>query len=218
MNRLGPSLGDRIARLVHPPTLRTVRARRVLAAALALLAVALAFRGDPGREHVTVVAASRDLAPGVRLDVADVRLTEIAAGDAPTGALTDLDAALGHILAGAARTGEVFTDTRLLGPRLAEVSAGTTDARIVPIRLADNAVAGLLRVGDRVDVVAAGPDVGPGDAAVPETLGADVAVVLVSEAGTGRSTDRMVLVAMPAAQSVQVAAASLTSTLTVVFH
>ena len=107
----------------------------------------------------------------------------------------------------------------MLGPRLAEISAGTPDARIVPIRLADNAVADLLRVGDRVDVVAAGPDVGPGeDDAPPDTLATDVAVVLVSDAGTSRATDRMVLVAMPAAQSVDVAAASLTSTLTVVFH
>ena len=40
----------------------------------------------------------------------------------------------------------------------------------------------------------------------------------MSEAGAGRATDRMVLVAMPAEQSVDVAAASLTSTLTVVFH
>lgn len=219
MNRLGPSLGDRIARLVRPTAFRTVRARRALAAALALLAVALAFRGDPGREQVTVVVAARDLAPGVRLDVAAVRLAQIAARDAPTGALTESDAALGHILAGAARSGEVLTDTRVLGPRLAQLSAGTPDARIVPIRLADNAVAGLLRVGDRVDVVAAGPAAGPGeDDAPPDTLATDVAVVLVSDAGTSRATDRMVLVAMPAAQSVDVAAASLTSTLTVVFH
>ena len=191
----------------------------MLAAALALFAVVLAFRGDPGREQVSVVVSARDLAPGARLDVADVRLAKIAARDAPTGALTDPDAALGHILAGAARTGEVLTDTRVLGPRLAEISAGTPDARIVPIRLADNAVADLLRVGDRVDVVAAGPDVGPGeDDAPPDTLATDVAVVLVSDAATSRATDRMVLVAMPAAQSVDVAAASLTSTLTVVFH
>ena len=68
-----------------------------------------------------------------------------------------VDAIVGATLAGPARRGEVLTDVRLLGPRLAESAAGP-DARIVPIPLADAALMDLVRPGDVVDIVAAPAD------------------------------------------------------------
>ncbi|PRC52097.1 flagellar biosynthesis protein FlgA, partial [Mycobacterium sp. ITM-2017-0098] len=73
------------------------------------------------------------------------------------GAHTRVDAVVGTTLAGPARRGEVLTDVRVLGPRLAESAAGP-DARIVPIPLADAALMDVLRPGDIVDIVAAPVD------------------------------------------------------------
>jgi len=64
---------------------------------------------------------------------------------------------VGSTLAGPARRGEVLTDVRLLGPRLAQSAAGP-DARIVPLHLADSALLDLTRPGDVVDVLAASDD------------------------------------------------------------
>ncbi|MGW5144157.1 flagellar biosynthesis protein FlgA, partial [Nocardia beijingensis] len=101
---------------------------------------------------------------------------------------------------------------------LAAAAAGAREARIVPVRLADTAVADILRAGDRVDVIGA-EDMGGAGARPARTLAADAAVVLVSGAGTGRAaTERVVLVAMDAEHATAVAGASLRTALTVVFH
>ncbi len=61
---------------------------------------------------------------------------------------------MGATLAGPARRGEILTDARVLGSRLAGLSAGP-DARVVPLHLADAAVLDLIRPGDVVDVLGA---------------------------------------------------------------
>ncbi|MCX5045566.1 RcpC/CpaB family pilus assembly protein [Aldersonia sp. NBC_00410] len=222
--RLGTTVFDRLPGLIRPRWTNTVRARRILAAALALLAVAVAVRGDPRSERVAIIVAARDLPSGRTLAPDDLRSIGHDAGTVPSGALRTPDLAVGRTLAGAARAGEPITDVRVLGARLAELAAGSSDARIVPIRLADRGVAGLLRSGDRVDVVAATepnplPDGDESESApVARTLAIDAAVVLVSDAADVRDTERMVMVALPAAQATAVAAASLSSALTVVFH
>ncbi|WP_068277568.1 Flp pilus assembly protein CpaB [Aldersonia kunmingensis] len=222
-NRLAPTPFDRLAGLIHPGWAHTVLARRILAAALALLAVAVAFRGDPDKRGVDIVVAAHDLPSGQLLGPDDVRIIELDAGSLPDGVLRTPDSAVGRTLAGAARAGEPITDVRVLGARLAELSGGTSDARIVPIRLADRGVAELLREGDRVDVVTATESDGPSDdrddgETAARTLARDAAVVLVSDTGGGRDAERIVMVALPAEQAASVAAASLSSALTVVFH
>ncbi|WP_460700092.1 SAF domain-containing protein [Nocardia thraciensis] len=196
-------------------------ARRLLAAVLAVLAGALYLRGNPRTEQVEVVVAARDLAPGRILDSADLRRAPRPAGTLPEGAARDLTPLLGATATGAVRAGEILTDLRVIGPRLAAAAAGTPEARIVPIRLADNAVADILRAGDRVDVVAAEESAAGGShgAGPPRTLAVDAAVVLI--AGTGKTRgpeDRIVLVALDATRAAAVAAASLHTALTVVFH
>ena len=62
---------------------------------------------------------------------------------------------MGRVLAGAVRAAEPLTDARLVGPGLtALLPAGQVAA---PVRLADLAVAALVRTGDRVDVLATPP-------------------------------------------------------------
>lgn len=218
-SRLAPAPFDRLAGLLRPNWAHTVLARRVLAAVLALLAVAVAFRGDPDARRVDIVVAARDLPSGQLLESDDVRTIGLDAGSLPDGVLRTSDLAVGRTLAGAARAGEPITDVRVLGARLAELSGGTPDARIVPLRLADRGVPELLREGDRVDVVTASePEGDADDEPAARTLARDAAVVLVSEAGGGRDAERVVMVALPADQATAVAAASLSNALTVVFR
>ncbi|ATL70694.1 SAF domain-containing protein [Nocardia terpenica] len=196
-------------------------ARRLLAAALVILAAVLVVRGDPTARHVEVVVAARDLAPGRVLHADDLRRVSRTAGTVPGGAVHAESAVLGATLAGAVRGGEILTDLRVVGPRLAAVAAGVPEARIVPIKPADNAIADILRAGDRVDVVAA-EESSPGDSAragPPRILATDAAVVLVAGGEKERgATERVVLVALDSAHAVTVAGASLRSALTVVFH
>ncbi|MGH3561022.1 MAG: SAF domain-containing protein, partial [Mycobacterium sp.] len=106
--------------------------------------------------------------------------------------------------------GEVLTDVRLLGERLAEATAGP-DARIVPVHPADGALIDLVRPGDVVDVVAAS-DTDPH--ASPRIVATGAIVVLVSDRQKGAADDRVVLVALPATAANAVAGAALVQTVT----
>ncbi|WP_280222462.1 SAF domain-containing protein [Nocardia neocaledoniensis] len=194
-------------------------ARRVLAGALALTALALFVRGDPGDARREVVVAARELAPGRLLTADDLRVERYESRSLPSGSVAEVTTLLGATLTGAMRTGEAFTDLRVVGPRLAAAAAGSADARIVPIRLADSAVAEVLRAGDRVDVVGVEEAGAPGASKPARTLATDAAVVLVTAPGERRSgAERVVLVALDAEYATAVAGASLRTALTVVFH
>ena len=157
------------------------------------------WRPDPDDQHAEVVVAARDLGPGTGLTADDVRLETRSAPTIPDGSLTDVDSVVGSTLAGPTRRGEVLTDVRLLGRRLAESAAGP-DARIVPVHPADIALIDLVRPGDVVDVVAAAE----GNAqATPHVVATDAIVVSVSAKPKAQSagSDRVVLVALPAGVS-----------------
>ena len=193
-----------------------MRARRIAAAALVLLAGVAALRPDPDAARALVVVAARDLGPGAALTADDVRLEKRLAPTIPDGSQSDVGAVVGSTLAGPARRGEVLTDVRLLGRRLAESAAGP-DARIVPVHPADGALIDLVRPGDVVDVVAATE--GSAQAA-PHVVATDAIVVSVSAKakGQGTTSDRVVLVALPAASATAVAGAALVATVTLTLH
>lgn len=211
---LNPSVLTRLL-AARPDWSRTLAARRLAAAALVVLAAVVALRSDPQGDRTEIVVATHDLASGVALTADDVRLENRMAATVPDGSQTDIGAVIGATLAGPARRGEVLTDVRVLGPRLAESVAGP-DARIVPLPLADSAVLDLVRPGDVVDVLAAGTE-----ADSPTHLVAtDAVVVLVSDKpkGAGSGGDRVVLVALPRHTANEVAAAALLQTVTLTFH
>lgn len=194
-------------------------ARRVAAGALVILAAVAALRPDPTHDRTDIVVAARDLAPGIELSVDDVRLETHTATTIPDGSQTELATVVGATLAGPVRSGEALTDVRLLGPRLAESTAGP-DARIVPLHLEDTALLDLIRPGDVVDVLGAGPDAGEDTDETPRVMATDAVVVLVSQkpAGAGSGGDRVVLVALPAHEANKVAGAALVQTVTLTFH
>jgi Flp pilus assembly protein CpaB len=102
----------------------------------------------PPPETVAVLVAARDLPAGTALAGADLRVAEWPADGLPGGGLA---AAAGRVLASPLRAGEPVTDARVLGPGLLTGQPAGTVA--LPIRLADPAAAGVVRAGDRVDVL-----------------------------------------------------------------
>lgn len=214
---LNPSLVSRISAFLRPDWTRTVRARRFAAAGLVMLAGVAALRSNPEDDRSEVVVAAQDLRPGTALTPGDVRLEKRSATTLPPdGSQADLDAVVGSTLASPTRRGEVLTDVRLLGSRLAESTAGP-DARIVPLHLADSALVDLVRVGDVVDVLAAPVTDSP---AALRLLATDAIVVLVSaqQKAQAADSDRVVLVALPARLANTVAGAALGQTVTLTLH
>ena len=219
---LNPTILTRIQHGMRPDWTRTVAARRVTAGALVLLAAAAALRPDPSDGRADVVVATRDLAPGVELVAADLRIESHSATTLPDGSLARAEDLVGTTLAGPARRGEVLTDVRVLGSRLADAAAGP-DARVVPVHLADAALLDLVRPGDVVDVLAVGDSTGTGptgaaDAPRPRVVATDAVVVLVSAKKKEVARDGVVLVALPAAAAIEVAGASLSQAITLTFH
>jgi Flp pilus assembly protein CpaB len=178
-----------------------------------------ALRSDPEGDRVDVLVAARDLGSGTALTADDVRLEKRLATTVPDGSQDNPDVVLGSTLASPARRGEVLTDVRLLGSRLAESTAGP-GARIVPLHLVDSALIDLVRVGDVVDVLAAPASETPAGQAVTRVVATDAVVVLVSAKQRAQAVegDRIVLVALPAHVANTVASSVLGQTVTLTLH
>jgi pilus assembly protein CpaB len=189
-------------------------ARRTAAALLAATALFLALRPAPAvappPAAVPVAVAALDLPAGTALSDPDVAVARLPPGVVPGGAVPDAEPLVGRVLAGAVRAGEPLTDVRLVVPGLtALLPAGQVAA---PVRLADLAVAGLVRAGDRVDVLAALPDV--------ERAEVVAAGALVLAAPTTASDDvdpaaGLLVLAVDPATAARLAAVATTATLTV---
>ena len=195
-------------------------ARRVAAAGLVVLAGVAELRSDPDGDLAEVVVAARDLAPGAALTPDDVRIERRSATTVPDGSQANLSTVVGSTLASPTRRGEVLTDVRLLGSRLAESTAGP-GARIVPLHLADSALIDLVRVGDVVDVLAApGTDSRADAQAATKVVATDAVVVLVSAKPKVQDadSDRVVLVALPARVANMVAGSALGQAVTLTLH
>jgi Flp pilus assembly protein CpaB len=205
---------------LRPDWTRTVLARRVAAAGLVVLAGLAALRSNPDGDCAEVVVAARDLRPGAALTLDDVHLEKRLAATVPDGSQEDLGAVVGSTLAGPTRRGEVLTDVRLLGTRLAESTAGP-GARIVPLHLADSALIDLVRVGDVVDVLAApATDAQTTGQPLSRVVATDAVVVLVSarQKAQAADSDRVVLVALPARVANTVAGSALGQAVTLTLH
>lgn len=199
MTPLTPTLAAPLRRRLRRLRRGALRHRRPLAAVLAGLAVAAALQASahPAAPTVPVVVAAHDLAPGTVLASTDLTTTAFRPDSVPAGTI-GLREALGRRLVGPVRSGEPLTDVRLLGDALLSRYPGTS---AVPVRLGDADAAALLRVGDRVTLLAADPQAsGPAvtvaqDAPVlalpdsrrgsPELTGGAL-VVLALDAGTAR--------------------------------
>ena len=127
--------------------------------------MALAFWPDVG--HPAVVA-SRDLPAGVPLSAADVRLVSLPAP--VSGSFAGVGDVVGRTLSDPARAGVPLTDFDLADASADQVS--------VAVRVADQGLADVVRMGDRVDVVSPAAEVLAENASVRETRGQVVVLTL----------------------------------------
>lgn len=144
------------------------------------------------------------------LTAADLTTIRVPAAAVPAGALRRADA-IGLMVAAPMSRGEPLTDLRVAGPAL--LGAAQPGAVAAPVRVADAGVAALLRVGDRIDLLAVPRDGGPSAA-----VASDVVVLTLPAASAGLDEGALVLVACSPAVARQLASAAVSSRISVVLR
>jgi Flp pilus assembly protein CpaB len=131
-----------------------------------MAAVALTVHAvrPPPPTSVGLTVAAHDLPAGAVLAADDLTRVRVPPGAIPAGLAAR---PAGRVLAAAVRRGEPITDARLIGP---DLTAGHPGLVAVPVRLPDAAMAALLRVGDRVELLATDPQDGSTTVAASEAL------------------------------------------------
>jgi SAF domain len=154
-------------------------------AAAAAVYFGLATLAPEPAPTVAVVAAGRDLPGGSVPAASDLRTLRLPADTVPAGAVRPGSELLSRVLASPVRAGEPLTDARFLSPGLVRRSGPDPDRSSVddpgrgsaddpdrgsgsdpggksgdgqvayPVRIDDAEVVALLRVGDRIDILAA---------------------------------------------------------------
>jgi Flp pilus assembly protein CpaB len=188
-----------------------LRRRRLLAVLCAIGAAAAGLRATapPAAPTVEVLVAASDLPAGAELRAEDLSTVALTQETAPDGVLTEVGEAAGAILAAPLRAGEPVTDVRLVGPGLADAAPGTV---AVPVRLSDAAQAGLLRVGDEVDLLATDPQ-----SRTTATIASDALVLAVPELeqdAPDAITGRLIVAGIPDSSVAEVTGAAVTSFVT----
>ncbi|MEU6718963.1 RcpC/CpaB family pilus assembly protein [Nonomuraea sp. NPDC046802] len=178
---------------------RYARRRRLLAAALAALAVISTFFAiRPATPTTTALVATRDLSPGP-LRPGDLRAVPL--NHPPAGAVRTTVS--GQILATPMRKGEPLTDVRLL--RTFPLSPGLV---ATPVRISDPAAAALLSPGSTISVLATMSEGNP-MAAHPVAQGVTVITIPAStrQSTTGNDRGALVVLGTTPAQAAALAAA-----------
>jgi Flp pilus assembly protein CpaB len=187
--------------------------RRSLAAVLAAVSVAATLRAnaEPGPPS-TLLLTAHDLAGGVVVRAEDLRRTSFLTEAVPAGTLTSAALVVGRTTAGPVRAGEAITDARLVTPSLLDGHPGLV---ALPVRIGDPAAVRLLRVGDRIDVLAANPQGGSSAVLVGRSL-AVLAIPVAASEDALPGTGALVVLATPPASARLLAQASVSSFLSVV--
>jgi Flp pilus assembly protein CpaB len=121
----------------------------VVAAVAAVISGISAAR-PPDPPSVDVVRAAHELPAGATLSARDVRVDKIPRTAAPDSPVTDPEQVVGTVVNSPVADGQVITELALGTPR-----ASGPGMVVAPLRLTDADMAALVRLGDRVDVIAA---------------------------------------------------------------
>lgn len=189
-----------------------VARRRVLAAVAAVAAVLVGLQAAAPSAPPTrsVLTAAHDLPGGTVVGRDDLALTAFSPDSVPAGVVTSADQLVGRTTTGPVRAGEPITDVRLVGGSLLEGYPGRVAA---PVRIGDPGAVALLRIGERVDVIAADPQ-GRREAVV---VAAGAPVVALPEAGESElASGGLVVLAVTGETAQALAAASVSAYLSVV--
>jgi len=126
----------------------------VLALCVALVAgLGAALR--PQTDPIALVVAARPLSPGATLAAGDLTVIMVTDAQVPDGAFSDPKEVIGRPLVIGVTKGTPITTSVLTADALADHDASEV---LVPFRVKDADVAGLLRVGDRLTIVTATPE------------------------------------------------------------
>lgn len=195
----------------RPRRWRGRRGARIALAAALLLAAPFAGKLAAGAADSTeAFAVASDLSAGHVVTADDLDTVTVPAGLVPDGAVSTPDHAIGARLTGAVRRGELLTDAGLSGRPGHPDTRGAL--RVVPVPLADPAVADLLDTGDLVDLV--GP-ADPGSPTGPEPV---ARAAVVRDVPAGRAGHRSILVEVPESDAARLAATAAGTPLAVLVH
>ena len=193
-----------------------IHRRGLTALALAVLTwTALGTVHPPAPRTVALWVAARDLPSGQQLRASDLVRDDFLASTAPAAAVRDNALVLGRTLVTPLTRGEPLTTAQVLG---SQHLAGLPGRSAIGLRIPDEAVADLVRAGDRVDLVATDPQHG----SPPELLVHDAVVLTVPRspagAGTTAGSGRLVVFAVPAGDVEHIAAAGSALYLSVIWN
>lgn len=181
------------------------RHRRLLAAVLAAAAMATALtalRPEPPAT-VRLAVASTDLTAGATLRAADVDIVALPTTSVPDGAVTETTQLVGQVLSTPMRRGEPFTDLRLASTTPV---SGYGEGKVgAPVRIADPGIAGLLRPGSVVDILAVQTAGGLGAEGPAKVIAAEVRVVALPTTDSTPTGGTLVVVAATPGQATALA-------------
>jgi Flp pilus assembly protein CpaB len=186
------------------PLLRAFRRyRRIIAAGFVGLSVLTALTAlSDSRGEVDVVVARRTVAPGAELSAADLALARAPTHLVPEGALTAVADAVGRSSVVPLPRGGILTALLTPSGLVAEGNLA------LPVQFADSAPLGLLRVGDRIDLLGAGTD---GATHVVAERALVLALPTPDDAGWAGTDDASVLVELTPQQAAAVVEAATVS-------
>jgi Flp pilus assembly protein CpaB len=199
--------------LTHRLRRSYLRHRRLATAAFAAVAVvSIAHIVAPGVPPTApLVVAAHDLSAGDVLGPADIRVVRTEPELVPAGADTSVTRLPGRMVAAPMRSGEPFTDRRLVGRAL--IGGYPGDVVATPVRIQDAEAVSLLRVGDRIDVYSATGE--PGAPAERVVTGAYVVTLPRPDLGTGGREGAMVVLAVTPTEAARLAQAGAVTQLSV---
>ncbi|MCT1458460.1 SAF domain-containing protein [Aestuariimicrobium sp. p3-SID1156] len=170
--------------------------RRLLAAVAAGVAIlaTLSVLSPAPPATATVVVAARELEPGTRLRAEDLQIRQYPVALVPRGAFSTTEPLLGRLMATGASSGMPLDRSDLV-----QAQRARPGRMLVPFRIQDAGVAGLLRVGDLVSVLTVD------DAGVPTVLAKRVRVAALP------STDEETLIVVDVDEATGIRLGSWTS-------
>ena len=189
------------------------RRKLAVVAAVAAVLTGVSAAAPEGPAMITVVKARSQLPGGTVVSASDLVLDRVAASDVPDGVLTDPLALVGKTLAAPVAENQMMTPLIATAARTS-VSPGHV---IAPLRLADSALATLLRPGDVVDVIAA--EARAEQAAVIAAGARVVTVTELPDEGVGPGPDgALVLIDVDAQTAAVLAHAAASATLSIIWR
>ena len=203
--------------LLHKRVRRAIRRRRRLLAALATAAAVasgLQAASGPPPPKALVLTAARDIPGGTVVRPSDLAPVEFDPDSVPSGVLGSQADVVGRTTSAPVRSGEPITDVRLVS---GSMLAAYPDLVAAPVRIGDPGAVALLRIGDRVDVLAADPN-GARRAHVVVEDAPVIAIPRRAETGSSMVTGGLVVVAIADTTAKTLAAAGVANYLSITIN